>query len=176
MSFEDSLPLILEKEGGFVNDPDDSGGATNKGIIQTTYDSYRERNGLEKRSVQYIQDKEVADIYEKEYWSACRCGDLPPSLALCVFDFAVNSGVSRAVKTLQRVVFATEDGVIGPATLSAVKHHVPDELVYAYCQERRRFYEGLADKRPKDRKFLRGWLKRVSDIERRAIQSERRTA
>lgn len=170
MTFDDSLPVILRLEGGYVHDPQDSGGATNKGVTQSVYNDYRKQHSQDERSVLYITNDEVREIYYKNYWLAAQCDKLPPGLGLCVFDFAVNSGVAQASRSLQRVVGTTVDGKIGPLTLKAVSEHEPADLIYGYSQERRRFYEDLVDKRPKDAKFIKGWLLRVSDTQRRAIK------
>ena len=72
--FKKALAFVLKWEGGFVNDPDDKGGATNKGITQNTYNSYLKSKGMRAKSVRYITQAEVEDIYYKQYW-CCQYGD-----------------------------------------------------------------------------------------------------
>lgn len=167
--FTEALPFILKEEGGFVNDPADSGGATNKGITQTTYDTHRKLSGFDARDVQYITNEEVSRIYEK-YWTDSRSSDLPVGLNLMHFDFAVNAGIRRAALTLQKVLDVTQDGTIGPKTLAAAEEKNDESLIAAYAAERRDFYNNLATRRPKDKRFLKGWLFRVARCERRAIK------
>jgi lysozyme family protein len=112
------LPHILKHEGGWANHPRDPGGATMKGVIQRTYDSWRDRQGQPRQSVRNITDADVAAIYRRDYWDAIKGDDLPAGVDYCIFDFAVNSGINRASRYLQRAVGAGEDGAIGPATLA----------------------------------------------------------
>jgi lysozyme family protein len=169
MTYDDALPEILYNEGGYSNDPQDPGGATNKGITQSTYDSYRKAHTLEQRSVLYIQDQEVAGIYRANYWHDGRCDLLPAGVNLVHFDFCVNSGITQACKTLQGVVGQTRDGIIGPKTLAAISAYGNRRLVTDYTQARRSFYSGLAASRPALSKFLKSWISRTDRIERKAL-------
>ena len=105
--FERAFALLAVHEGGYSNHPDDPGGATNRGVTQRTYDSYRARHGLERRDVRQITDGEVAEIYRGQYWDAIRGDDLPAGVAYCVFDAAVNSGPGRALRWLQAEIGAS---------------------------------------------------------------------
>lgn len=110
-TFEKALAFTLQWEGGYSNHPNDSGGATNKGITQKTYDSYYVGSG---KNVKNITDLEVKDIYKKMYWDQINGDNLTPALAITLFDFAVNSGVNRALtysagmKTAKEVIDARE--------------------------------------------------------------------
>lgn len=98
--FQQALRHVLTFEGGYVNHPSDPGGATNRGITQATYDSWRRSQGLETRSVKHIHETEVERIYFEQYWLKVGAHQLPPALAFVVFDTAVNSGVHRALSWL----------------------------------------------------------------------------
>lgn len=167
-AFDDALKMVLKYEGGFVNDPNDHGGATNKGITQVNYDSYRVSKKLTKQSVEKITDEEVSDIYFKNYWSAAKCDQLPIQVAYVVFDTAVNSGVGRSVKFLQRTVGAVDDGAIGPQTLELVKSfcNIKGALNIAntFINMREGFLKGIVDRDPTQKKFLKGWLNRTSSL------------
>ncbi len=90
-NFEKMLKFVLQREGGYVNDPNDLGGETNKGITHTTYNSYRRSKGLPIQSVKYITDSEVRDIYYNNYYKASGADKISnPTLAAYVFDTAVN--------------------------------------------------------------------------------------
>lgn len=157
-NFEPSLKWLGLSEGGYVNDPDDPGGATNRGVTQATYDAFRKRNGVATQSVRRITDEEVRQIYRRQYWDRVQGDELPSGVDYAVFDFAVNSGVSRAAKHLQAIVRVGQDGIIGEITLAAVAAH-PDKarLIIDLCASRMRFLRGLSTWW----KFGRGWTRRV---------------
>ena len=101
--FETMLNFILVREGGYVNHPKDKGGETNRGITHTTYDSYRRSKRLPLRSVKYITDDEVVDIYYNNYYKASGADKIKnPRLAMAVFDASVNMGVSVARELLKK--------------------------------------------------------------------------
>lgn len=159
-NYENCYRFTQKWEGGYVNHPKDPGGATNRGVIQRVYDSYRGRRGLAKRSVRYIEDNEVREIYRKQYWDAVRGDDLPMGVDLAVWDFGVNSGPTRAVKYLQKVIGARIDGVIGEATLEALERHDPVDVVQKICRERQSFVRGLRTYKT----FGKGWERRIVDV------------
>ncbi|MCK9441794.1 MAG: hypothetical protein M0Q13_10280 [Methanothrix sp.] len=159
-----ALPLVLKYEGGYVNDPDDKGGATNKGVTQKVYDLYRKSNKLELQSVRYIINKEIEDIYYNEYWVAGKCNDLPNKVAIAHFDTCVNSGIKRGSKILQKAAGVIDDGIIGNQTLIAVKRYAETVLMNRYLDERIRFLNRIVESNPTQNKFLRGWLNRVENL------------
>ena len=165
-AFEPALVAVLQHEGGYVNDPQDPGGATNRGVTQTVYDDYRRGKGLAPRSVRQIEQSEIGDIYRKLYWDKVRGDDLPSGVDYAVFDFAVNSGPARAARFLQRAVGVTEDGKIGPITIAAAKAKEPTRVITALCCARQQFLEGL----PHFARFGRGWTRRVSEVQAQAVR------
>jgi lysozyme family protein len=163
-NLEVSMKWMLGWEGGYVNHKKDPGGATNKGVTQRVYDRYRVRKGLAKQSVKLISKDEVVDIYVNQYWTPCRCDDLPSGVDYAVFDFAVNSGVSRAVKELQKLVGAKVDGVSGEDTLSRVSSADAVELIEALCVARLEFCKRIRHRETKEllwKTFGRGWTRRI---------------
>lgn len=166
-AFSRALPLILAHEGGYVNDPQDPGGATNKGVTQATYDGWRAKQGLPAQSVRQITADEVAAIYRRDYWDKVRGDDLPAGVGYAVFDFAVNSGPARAARFLQKVVSVPEDGVIGPATLAAVNSVAAvsaEPIIDRLCDARLAFLRSL----PTFARFGTGWSRRVSEVRAKA--------
>lgn len=159
------LPHILKHEGGYVNHPKDPGGATNKGIIQATYDGWRVKQKLPKQSVKFITDDEVAAIYRRDYWDAIKGDDLPLGVDYCIFDFAVNSGVTRASKYLQSALAITTDGVVGPKTVSAAASVNPASVIKNVCRARINFLKGLSTWPT----FGKGWQRRVEEVEFTAL-------
>jgi lysozyme family protein len=160
-NFGNALQLILRFEGGYVNDPLDKGGETNKGIIKKVYDAYRVSKGKPVQSVKLITDEEIKDIYYKNYWLAAKCDKLPIGVDTVHFDAAVNCGPGQAAKFLQRVVGATVDGVIGDGTLGKVNSMDPKAIMKAYSGSRIDFYIDLVIKDVTQVKFLKGWIKRA---------------
>ena len=171
--FDYCLAFVLRAEGGFSNHRADRGGTTNHGVTQKTYDTFRRNAGLSLRSVKLITSDEVRGVYRTMYWNVAKCGVLPPPLDLYVFDFAVNSGPGRAVKTLQGLLGVAADGDIGPVTIAALQEEVAagllPELCNNYLAARLDFVLDVADG-PDDildmapdepAVFLQGWRNRI---------------
>lgn len=165
-SFNASLPFVLRWEGGFVNHPADPGGATNRGITQKVYDTWRSSKGLAVRSVSELEDSEMQTIYRGSYWQPPRCDDIGTPLDLVQFDTAVNMGVGRAVCFLQQAVGTNPDGNFGPATLQCVAGCEPGKALATYCQAREDFYRQLVQRKPEMAVFLKGWLNRLNALRR----------
>lgn len=165
-AFEQSLPFILRWEGGFVDHPADPGGRTNQGVTQKVYDRWRARKGLPARDVKLIDKVEVHAIYEADYWVPPRCDLLPGPLDLVQLDTAVNMGVGRAVRMLQRCVGCEADGDFGPKTGRAVATRDVGDTLRWYCDAREAYYRSLAERRPDLRVFLKGWLNRLNALRR----------
>ncbi|WP_196259207.1 glycoside hydrolase family 108 protein [Pelagibacterium limicola] len=162
------LAQILKHEGGYADHPSDPGGATNMGITHKTLARWRGIApwwALDKSEVKALAKTEAAAIYKALYWERVKAGALPPGLDLVVFDFAVNSGPDRAVKTLQALVGVTQDGFIGPITLAAIGKRVPRTLIEALCSQRMNFLQRLATFAT----FGRSWTSRVADIRATAL-------
>lgn len=163
-AFLQSLPFVLRWEGGFVNHPNDPGGATNKGVTQRVYDNWRGRNGQARQDVRNIDDDEVHAIYESDYWLPPRCDQLDSPLDQVQFDTAVNMGVGRAARFLQQAVGADVDGAIGKDTLQCVADCDPGAALVAYCDIRERYYRRLVETNPKLGVFLNGWMNRLNSL------------
>ena len=156
-----SLDLTLVYEGGWVDNPKDPGGATYRGVTQAVYDEFRDDYHQSRQSVRLISDAELRQLYSCRYWTPI-CGDqLPLGLDYALFDFAVNSGVTRAVRTLQGLVAVAADGVMGPKTLQAIAVHSATYGVTALtdgvCNARMNFLRSL----PTYGEFGLGWQRRV---------------
>lgn len=182
MTVEQIAAGIVAREGGFVNDPDDPGGATNHGVTIGTLRGLRrdiDRDGdVDVADVRALTRAQAVEIYIEHYFHRPRIAELPQMLHATVFDMQVNAG-SNAIKILQRLVsrmgFKTgDDGMIGPGTLSAVRGAAaaaPKFLPDAYGIARRNYYYALGDMRPASRKFARrkdggkgGWITRAEEF------------
>jgi lysozyme family protein len=170
--FELCLEEVLRHEGGYADHPSDPGGATNMGITRKTLARWRKVSpwwSLPKSAVQELGREEAARIYRTGYWESVRAGSLPPGLDLAVFDYAVNSGPSRAIRALQTEVGAKADGYIGPLTLAAVRERIAkmgaSALIAAYCARRLNFLSRLANFAV----FGQGWSVRVTAVREAAM-------
>ena len=164
-SYDLALQVVLREEGGYVNNPNDPGGATYRGVTQATYNAYRHSKGLPPQHVKKCSMAETADIYRNLYWDKIRGDDLPVGVDLAVFDFAVNSGVSRASKMVQHLAGVEADGILGPASLKAISG-AQAGLADRLCDERLRFLHTL-------RTFIhfgKGWTARVERVRAAAKQ------
>lgn len=181
-SVEQIAREIVAREGGYVNDPDDPGGATNYGVtIGTMRALGMDLNGdgrIDTADVRALTRAQAEQIFVRHYFTNPRLGDLPAPLQASVFDMYVNAG-ANAVKILQRLVTrmgfrAKDDGVVGPMTIAAVADAAaaaPAHLADAYGIARRNYYYALADRRPASRKFARskadgkgGWITRAEEF------------
>ncbi|TYC48698.1 secretion activator protein [Rhodobacterales bacterium] len=156
-NYRKCLSWVLVHEGGFVNHRKDPGGATNRGVIQRTYNAYRRRMGLPQQSVRKITEAEVEAIYREQYWKAVSADELPAGVDYSVFDYGVNSGPQRSIKDLQRVVGVKPDGWIGNETLAAINAMPAAEIVTKHCERRYRFVRRLKHWST----FGTGWTRRI---------------
>jgi lysozyme family protein len=127
------IPILLALEGGYVNDPNDPGGETNMGISKRSYPSL---------DIPNLTFEQAANVYYIDYWLKGNCDTIPAPLAFFHFDTCVNQGLLAANKILQQSVGAVEDGVIGPATTTAVKN-MPRTQYYIYLVNRLAHYKTL---------------------------------
>lgn len=158
-AFRAALPVILRHEGGYVDHPRDPGGATNLGITIGTLSDWLGRPAT-KAEVRALTEKDVAPIYEKNYWHRVRADALPMGVNLVTFDAAVNSGPARGARWLQRAVGATPDGQVGPLTIEATNRADPKTTIKRATDDRLNFLQGLRTWST----FGRGWGRRVGEI------------
>ena len=147
-----------------MNHPDDPGGATNKGVTQRVYDSWRTAQRLHVRDVQQIEDAEVHAIYEQQYWITSRCDRLRSTLDVVQFDTAVNMGTGRAIRLLQGALLCQVDGDFGTRTEQAAAGCDIVRTVTAYCDARESYYRRLVEKNSRLQVFLKGWLNRLNAL------------
>lgn len=162
-TFQKCLDKVLEYEGGWTNDKDDPGGATNRGIIQVEYDKYRRENGLSKQSVLYITLAEVRAIYTQNYWAPARCQYLATPLDFCMFDTAVNFGLGRANQFLAKALGVYDESrpMAWTKEMSNVVHSADaKEVCKKICDQRDAYRLMRVNQNPKQKKFLKGWRNR----------------
>ncbi len=164
-TYGECLKFTLKYEGEWSNHPADPGGATMKGVTQRVYDAYRVKRGAALRSVREISDTELQAIYRQQYWAAVKGDELPSGVDLVVFDYGVNSGPSRAVKDLQRVLGVGVDGIAGLNTLAAARGKDAGAIINGVCDARLRFYKSLKTWKT----FGVGWAARIAAVRSAAL-------
>lgn len=162
-NWDSAFKLMLQSEGGFVNHPSDPGGMTNLGVTKATWENWVGRQSDEKE-MRGLTPEKVEPLYKKKFWDTCRCDELPSGIDYLVFDFAVNAGPGRSIKTLQTAVGTTPDGGIGPMTLAAVNSFSEPELIEKFSQAKEDFYRSLNTFDT----FGKGWLNRVAAVKIKA--------
>ena len=150
MNFDQAFEKLLGHEGGFVDHRADPGGATKYGITQRSYPGEDIRNLTKERA---------KEIYLRDFWGPAGCDSVPEAVKLQLFDMAVNSGVRGAIKTLQKAVGETQDGILGPLTLQAVQSMPPARFVARFNGARLAFMAEL----PHWVSFGRGWARRIAE-------------
>ncbi|MDV7271488.1 holin-associated N-acetylmuramidase [Thioclava sp. A2] len=181
-SVQDLANEIVAREGGYVDDPDDPGGATKYGVTLATLRRFgADKSGdgkVTEQDLRGLTRAEAAQIYIRHYYYGPKLDALPEAVRASVFDMYVNAG-SNAVIVLQRLLnrmgeSVTVDGAIGPETIAAAtRAHgaAPDHFADAYGIARRNYYYALADARPASRKYARtraggkgGWIRRAEEF------------
>jgi len=180
-NFEDAVEYVLNREDGYVDSPNDSGGATNFGIslrfLRSLTEENQRRYGIfEPINEQTIKDLSVEQaqcIYKGEFWEHARFAAIRDQL-VCnyVFDMAVNCGIAQSIKIVQRSLWAlsysrkflADDGILGDHTLKRLNIILPDMLLPVLVASRASYYRLLAEIRPKDKENLEGWLNRAYRI------------
>ena len=167
-NFAPALADVLVHEGGYTADRRDpgnwTGGKVGVGVLKGT------KKGISAAAfphldIKALNDNQIADIYEARYWRPIRGDELPGGIDLSTMDYAVNSGVSRSAKDLQRVLQVAVDGIIGPATILAAKSSDPRTVIKAHCGRRMSFLKSLAIWNT----FGKGWSRRVANVEAKAL-------
>ena len=160
--FKKFLDYIFEVEGGYTNDENDRGGATNFGITHDDAEKYLGYTG----DMRDFKKSDAEKIYKKVYYLGNKLDKvINDKVALSIFDWAVNSG-GRGIKKAQIVAnkFGANlviDGIVGNKTLEAINGINPEAFLKEYHEMQRAFYKNLAAKDITQEDFLKGWLNRV---------------
>lgn len=160
-------PFILQWEGGFVNDPLDKGGATNKGITIGTFRQFYGKDATVEQ-LKHITDAQWLHIFKSGYWDRWRADQINnQSVANILVDWVWASGV-HGIKIPQRVLGVVADGIVGPKTIAALNAQEPAAFFARIHDERIRFVEDIVRRNPTQARFLKGWKNRINDIKFRA--------
>lgn len=162
--FNRALAYVLQQEGGYSDNPNDSGGPTNYGITQAVAQAHGYTGDM-----QDIDMDTVSSIYQSDYWDNWNLGQIPAQgLATSIFSLHVNMGGGAA--TVVQAALAdlgwtgNQDGAWGPQTLAGVLAADANGLTTAISQEAANYYQDLAARKPKDQEFLAGWLSRAAQL------------
>lgn len=179
-------PIIKKWEGGFVNDPADAGGATNRGVTLNTYKNYCK---LKKKPVPTVNDlrniteETVIDILRVYYWNPCKADEIKnQSIANLVVNSVWGSGLGY-IKKVQEVAGVKPDGIVGAKTLAAINGADQRTLFSKLWNRRKKFFEDITANsiaayekkigrkatetelmKHTNKRFLKGWLNRLNDF------------
>lgn len=170
--FAPALQRVLLHEGGYVNDPDDPGGETYKGIarkMNSKWDGWVLIDILKKQSgfpANLDKDSDlqvkIKNFYEVNYWDTIKGDDIQnQEVATSIFDFAVNAGVTTSASLAQMVVGAKIDGVIGDKSVTSINSFNPEHFLASFTVAKIARYIAIIKKRPTSQKYLYGWVRRA---------------
>ena len=162
MNFDEAFETTIGHEGGFTlhrGDPGNwTGGKVGVGELKGTKYGIAS-NSYPNEDIKNLTIERAKQIYKRDYWDKVWGDKLPASLAFHVFDMAVNSGISRGVKLLQKTVGSAQDGIMGPATLRAAQAMDASAAAMLYNANRLKFYTSLSTFGT----FGKGWTNRVAN-------------
>lgn len=170
-AFLGSIDYVLSNEGGFVNNPNDLGKATNWGITIYTLATHREK-GVTIDDVRNLTREEACEIYYEYYWTKANCQDLKEEIiATAIFDTCVLYGIHKATQMAQAAIneflgstVYDEDGVMGDLTVNALNHMEASEFIDCFYQAITARITEIVEANPKNKEFEQGWLNRAHKL------------
>jgi len=172
--FDIAVPWIFYAEGGLAEEVNDHGGTTKYGISlrYLRHVGDRDDDGYADGDLDHDGDVDGDDIlimtreealafYRQDFWEAARCGDMPPTVALTLFDARVNHRPLTAARLVQEALGVATDGRIGPVTIQAAHNANPQRYLKNHLGYRARLYSDLVAANSSQARFLRGWFNRL---------------
>lgn len=178
--FDPAIAVVLSHEGGYVDHPNDPGGATNHGVSLRWLLQQFVVEGLDPADFDFDGDGDVdaqdirlmpreaaIEAYRQKWWNKYGYHQITDqAIATRMFSFSVNTGARQAHKFIQRACRAcgwdlVDDGMLGPKSLAAINTIDPQQLLPALRSEAAGFYRGLVMKEKGFKAFLTGWLRRA---------------
>lgn len=168
--FEKAFNYMLENEGiDFTDDSVDKGGATQYGISLEFIKSVKldiDSDGfLNDKDIRFLNLQKAKDIYKKYFWNNLylQIGD---KIAIKIFDMGVNAGSSRSHKLIQKALNSLGeellvDGVFGQKTINAINSYKESDVLAVFQFEMKKFYEGIVERDATQKRFIKGWLRRL---------------
>jgi len=133
LTFDQAFDRVLGNEGSYVYHPQDPGGETNWGISKRSYPNL---------DIKALTREQAKTIYKRDFWDVA--GDCHPAIKFQVFDFAVNSGISTAIRKLQAALGVADDGVFGPISKRALASADLNDVLMRLVAQRLRFWASLS--------------------------------
>jgi lysozyme family protein len=170
--FTTAFIQTMKAEGGYVNDPQDPGGETYKGIARKMnskwdgwiiVDTMKKQKDFPKNleSSAALQER-IKGFYEVNFWDKVRGDEMVnQDVAESIFDFAVNAGVVTSSKLAQMTVGVNPDGVIGPGSLQKINADDPKTFLSLFALNKIARYVAICEKNQESKKFFFGWVKRT---------------
>ena len=149
MTFDDAFDRIIGHEAGYVNDPNDPGGETKWGISKRSYPNL---------IIKDLKREDAYNIYQRDFWNPIGANRLPDSISYQLFDFAVNSGISTAIRYFQRALGVADDGFFGPTSQAAIDNSTETDMIMRLNAERLDYMTRLKNW-PNHGK---GWARRIA--------------
>ncbi len=167
-NIEPLAKFILSFEGGYVNDPKDRGGATNKGVTIATWKAQgydKDGDGdIDVADLKKITDADATAIMKRNYWNRWKADEIKSqSVANMLVDWVWSSG-KHGIVIPQKLLGVTADGIVGNKTLAALNAAAPEDLFNRLKERRLQFVKGIVSSKPSQRRFLKGWMRRLNAI------------
>lgn len=170
--FIKAFQKTIANEGGYVNDPDDPGGETYKGISRKNFPQWLGWQIIDvlKKQPDFLLSleksaeirEEVGTLYLSQFWTKIKGDEIKDqAVAESIFDFSVNAGVVPASVMLQNIVGTTADGVVGEKTIDALNRFNPKHFLAAFTVAKIELYLSICKKRPVSKKYFFGWVDRA---------------
>ena len=161
-------PFILKWEGGFVNDPLDKGGATNKGVTLAVWKAQGyDKNGdgkIDVADLKLLSTNDATNILKKNYWDRWKADQIKSqAIANTVVDWVWGSG-AWGIKIPQRILGVKDDGLVGSKTLQALNNQDPKKFLEKLYLARFDFLDGIVASNPSQKRFIKGWKNRMNDL------------
>jgi lysozyme family protein len=164
--FLDALRVVLIHEGGKVDNANDPGGITDRGIsLRFLKDHGIDIDGdgdVDAEDIRHLNDEDVERLYSTFFWAAVHGDSFQQVVASKLFDAAVNMGPGQAIKLAQRAVGADVDGFLGPKTWRAINDSSPRLFLANFVLQQNAFYSAVVKARPAAVEFLDGWTVRAN--------------
>lgn len=170
--FEKAYKKTSVNEGGYVNDPDDPGGETYRGVSRRyhpdwegwkTVDKMKKFDGFPKNlDTDVTLQCLVKDFYREKFWNTVKGDSIHnQTIAESIYDFGVNAHYKNSIVLAQETLNIRADGIIGTVTIHAINTCDPIKFLKYFAMEKIGYYMAICRRRSKSRKYLYGWIKRA---------------
>lgn len=171
-NFNVAFQKVLKHEGGYVNDPDDPGGETYKGIARSSnskwdgwviIDMMKKQSGFPGTLDGNVELQEkIQHFYQANYWDKIKGDDITnQEVATSIFDFGVNAGVSTSASLAQLCIDVKADGVFGNVSVTKLNQTDPEFFLASFTVAKIARYISIVKKRPSSQKYFYGWVRRA---------------